>query len=440
MNKPHQASFTQLHWPAIQDEMRASNPQLAAIIDDLQTKNAFPIYKVRYPFGSHIIQAGHFHFPLPDGTLAPITDSRHAESVRNDLGYHGGRIPLGMVLNHSVELYMQTEDRVIPFNLIRAGKLIGLWLALSPHTWPQVWHMTSGARSIFVLPKITDTVSHKKLCRARDIKMPLPRDLVMHGSLLSGMANHSEFSEPWYTDVLFFSKDWLKNQKNDSWIRFHYYLYQEGWAVTEYLLRKVVYDHIWDQLMRELTKYDIKATPFIIEIVKYIVMVGLGAVPGFSPAINDEEAPITGLQQDLLKIYGLKHYAPTIMVPHHFASHDKRPVYWSLAMPTHFESTVKPKTLTSTLVTLREIRELMLYFKQTLLKNLEVKDSLSAEFVERVAFDFFHSEPDIEGKIRLSLEMPKEDNALTYCAVRSQQRYFSDVSPFVRGCVRFSAL
>ena len=237
--------------------------------------------------------------------------------VREQLGYHDGHIPLGMVLNRSVELYMQTEDRVIPFNVIKAGRLVGLTFVLSPvHVWPQAWHMTAGARSIFVLPKITDSISHRKLCRARGMKVPLARDLGTHWSLLTKMANDSGFSQPWCTEVLFFSKKWVDNSKDDDWLRFNYFLYQEGWAAIEYMLTKTVYDHVWDILIRELTKYDIKATPFIIDVTKYIIMVGLGAVPGFSPAINDDEAPIKGLQEDFINHYGLKNYAPT----HHGAT------------------------------------------------------------------------------------------------------------------------
>ena len=109
-------------------------------------------------------------------------------------------------------------------------------------------------------------------------------------------------------------------------------------------------------------------------------------------------------------------------------------------MPTHFESTVKPKTLTSTLVTLREIREMMYHFKATMLKYAKTIDNSTEDFLNRVRIDFFHSEPDADSQIRLSLEMPKEDSSLTFCAPKVGQRNFSDVSPFVRGCVRFFAV
>lgn len=442
MNKPNRASFVETRWDNIKEDVRRVNPEFAEVVDDLKTKNDYPLYIVYYPFGSLIIDTGRFRFPLKDGSLAPITCSAISSDIREQLGYNAGSIPLGLVLDHSVELFLQTEDRVIPSAVTKSGKLIGLWAALSSiHVWLDAWHMTAGARSIFVLPKITDTAGHKKLCRARNIKMPLPRNLGMHWSLLTKVAQHSDFSQPWYTKVLLFSKNWLSEQKNDSWIRFQRFLYQEAWIGTEYWRRKIVYDHIWDTIIRELTKNDIRATPFIIDIVKYIIMVGLGAVPGFCPAVNNEEVPVEGLQEDFIKLYGLKNYAPTIMVPHHFSIINKRPVYWSLTMPTHLESTVKPKTLTSTLVILREIRDLMLYFKQTILKNSNtIKDSPIEQFLTQVQFDFFHSEPDSEGQIRLSLEMPKGDSSLIHCSSKFGQRLFSDVSPFVRGCVRFSTV
>lgn len=304
MDRLNRSSFIETRWDEIRDSVSKVNPTFASVIDGLKTKNDYPLYKVYYPFGSLIIDNGRFRFPLKDGTLAPITSSYIPPHIREQLGYNAGSIPLGIVLNHSVELFLQTEDRVIPYSLNHAGKLIGLWTALSSlHVWLDAWQMTAGARSIFVLPKITDTVSHKKLCRARGIKMALPRNLGMHWSLLTKLAQHSNFKQPWFTEVLLFSKNWLNEQKNDSWVRFQHFLYQEAWTGTEYWRRKIVYDHIWDTIIRELTKNDIRATPFIIDIVKFIIMVGLGVVPGFCPAINDEEVPIEGLQEDFINLY-----------------------------------------------------------------------------------------------------------------------------------------
>jgi len=435
------ASFEETRWSEIREKVFQVNPEFAAVVDSLKTKDKYPMYRVQYPFGSSIIDTGKFHFPTEEGHLVPLTDTAIPARIRENLGYHGGHVPLGLVLNRSVELFMRSEERVIPFSLVKAGKFIGLTLALSPaYVWPKAWHMTAGARSIFMLPKITDLASHRKLCRARNLKLPPARDLGTHWHLLTKIASDGGFSQPWHTEVLFFSKNWLEETLTDSWLRFNYFLNKEGWAAVQYMLIKTVQDHFWDILIRELTKYQIRTTAFIIDVTKYIIMVGLGSVPGFSPAINDEEAPVTGLQEDFIELYGLKNYAPTIMVPHHFEVGHKRPVYWSLTMPTHFESTVKPKTLTSTLVTLREIREMMFHFKETLLKYAKSKDHSTEEFLNKVRFDFFHSEPDAENQIRLSLEMPKEDSSLTFCSHSKGQRRFSDVSPFVRGCVRFFSL
>ncbi len=433
------ASYIETRWDEVRGRVRKVNPIFADVIDNLRTKNDYPLYKVRYPFGTSVIDTGKFQFPMADGSVVPMSHGGVPQYVRDQLGYHEGHIPLGLVLDRSVELFMRTENRVIPFNVIKAGRLVGLTWVLSPtYIWPQAWHMTAGARSIFVLPKITDMNNHRKLCRARNIKMPLARDLKTHWSLLTKMASDTNFSEPWVSEILFFSKNWLQNKNNDAWVQFNYFLYKEGWVAIEYLLTKTVHDHIWDILIRELRDHEVKATSFIIDVTKYIIMIGLGAVPGFCPAINDDEAPITGLQKDFIELYGLKNYAPTIMIPHHFSEDDKRPVYWSLAMPTHFESTVKPKTLKSTMVTLREIREMIYHFKDTMSKYAKSIDNSTENFLRQMRFDFFHSEPDAEGRIRLSLEMPKEDSALTFCADNLSNRRFSDVSPFVRGCVRLS--
>jgi len=434
------ASIVELRWDDIKNQVIQVNPEFAEIINNIKNKNDFPLYKVTYPFGSTIIDSGKFQLPLKDGTLVPISHSSINQKYYDQLNYNSNSIPFGIVLDKSIELFLQTQDRVIPSVIHSEGKLLGLWSSLSSmHVWLDAWHMTAGSRSIFVLPKITDNASHKKLCKARGIKAPLPGDLNSHWNLLTKLAAHSDFSEPWFTETLFFSNKWFVPQKDNNWVRFQNYLYQKAWKGTETWRSKAVYDHIWDSIIRELTKSQTKIAPFIVDIVKHIITIGIGAAPGFCPATCSKKIPIKGLQQDFIDLYSLKNYAPTIMVPHHFSKKSRRKVYWSLAMPTHFESNVKPKKLNSTLAVLREIKELMLYFKEVTLKKPDsIKGSPMETFLNDANFDFFHSEPDVEGEIGLSLELPKKDDTLVYTAPSLQKRGFSDVSPFVRGCVRFS--
>jgi hypothetical protein len=442
MSKINRASYSKVSWNEVRDQVRKINPELCKIIDGIDTKDKYPLYKVRYPFGSNIIDSGIFHYPSDDGNLAPLLSNQVPSHIRTQLGYNGGGIPMGLILNRSVELFLQTEERVIPFSVKQPGDLCSLWAALNQtrsYVWPHVWNMTAGARSLFVLPKITDNIRYKKLCRARGIRMAIPRTLNMHWSLLSKMSQHSDYSKPWFTEILFFSENWLKNRPDEGWLKFHHYLHQEGWSKTEYWRNKIVYDHIWDIFVRDLTKQDLKASSYVIEMVKHVIMVGLGIVPGFCPAINDNEAPFEKFQEDLIDIYGLKNFSPAIMVPHHYSAEEKRPVYWSLHTQSHFETTIKAKTFTSTLSILKEISDLIDQFKQSILKhtNKLAVDSPLEELIKRTQLDFFHSEIDEDGQIRQSLEMPKEDKNLIQNIKKFGKRTFSDVSPFVRGCIRF---
>ena len=65
-------------------------------------------------------------------------------------------------------------------------------------------------------------------------------------------------------------------------------------------------------------------------------MIGLGSAVGFRPATDESLAPVKLIQEAYVERYGLKKYAPTIMIPHHFNMHSEKepPVYYSLQLPT----------------------------------------------------------------------------------------------------------
>src|SRR5262249_9789246 len=151
------------------------------------------------------------------------------------------------------------------------------------------------------LPKFSDSVAYKKLAKIRGIKLPMPRQLMDHGPVLAEIAQHREFSDNWYVEMLFFSKEWLTEQNTESWKTFYLYLLQEGWNMTEYWRNKIAYDLVWNLFVKKLAQKGLKVSPRTVDIVKHLVALSLGALPGFSPAIDDETAPIKELQHEIQK-------------------------------------------------------------------------------------------------------------------------------------------
>lgn len=440
------ATLEEVKWEDVKKKVHAVNPQLAEKINSLKLGNNFVLYKARYPFGCTILNRSTFYLPY-NGKLVSLHDAVIPKKIKENLMYNNyilGSVPLGLCLENTAELYMQQEDRIIPFSFFTPGKIFGLWSSLNntrTDPAPRVWYITAGARSIFLLPKITDTPSYKKLSKARGLKQPMPRDLLQHGYVLAEMTKHVEFSNPWYTEMLFFPNDWLEQHEGEAWARFHLYLYEIAWEKADYWRNKVVYDYIWDSFIRDFGRRNLKVSPYIVDIVEHIVMIGLGVLPGFRPAIDDNEGPITDFQNDFIKIYGLRYFAPTIMVPAHFDGKPGEYIYWSLHLASYFESFPKPRTPSSIISDLREIINLLQKFSDAVLEGKipEVIGTPFYDFFKKIQFDFFHSDVEIGDAIRHSREMAKEDKRLITCSKAFGKREFSEISPFVRGCVRISA-
>lgn len=441
----NQATLEEVKWKDVREAVTKVNPELAAVIDDLKLNDNCRLYKAKYPFGSTILKEGIFYCPTPDGLLAPLDDHRISSKVREDLSYAHTNPP-AIALDHSVELFMKLESGIMPLIIIRKGKIFGLWRALDPdpllsyHIGGE-WHMVAGARSIFMLPKITDSVSYKKLSRFYQIKHPLPPHLLDHQAIFTQMAQSKNFPKSWSTELLFFSAEWFKARTTENWIHFDHFLLKNAWDTSQFWRNKFIFDFMWDSFVMELSKKNNMVKPYIVDIVKHLIIIALGVLPGFAPALDNEYAPINQFQEDFIEIYGLKNFAPVIMVPQYFNQNEKnsRPIYWSLQLPYYFRSTPKPRTENSIMEDLRDIKRLLDLFINAAAKN-KIKGIIHTPIercIETIQFDYFHSDPDPEDHIRLATEIPKEDNAFIYHKGKHNNA-FSQISPFIRGCIRIS--
>ena len=432
-----------VRWKEIRESAYRVNPEFSKVIDAVSPSGELVLYKASYPFGSIIIQESQFYIPHTDGTLITFDDPRMNPKIKEKLAYNTSvlnSIPLSLALKHSVELFIDVESHTIPFFLKKQGSIFGLYGFLGQSIFydSKIWHMTAGAHSFFVLPKMMDEPSYKKLSKARGLRQPLPRNLLSQSKMLQKIAQHKDFGDDWCTEILYFPKEFLENRQKEAWTSFYLYIYDIAWNFTDYMRSKPVYDYIWNCFIQGLMQEDVRVSAQVIDIVKHLILIVVGEFPAFCPALDDDTAPVAALQKDLVKYYGFKSFAPTIMVLRHLVPGDSRYLYWSLQYPTHFESIPRLKTPMSTLGMLREVKRLLERFCDSVLEGKipVIKDTAFYNLFKRVEFDFFHSEADLQEGIRPSSVMPKEDPTLIECAQKFKQKGFSDVSPFVRGCIR----
>lgn len=54
-------------WQDVSAQVSTVNPSLSSLINALNPGKAYPLYKVRYRFGEHIVRSGQFLYPRGGG-------------------------------------------------------------------------------------------------------------------------------------------------------------------------------------------------------------------------------------------------------------------------------------------------------------------------------------------------------------------------------------
>ena len=218
----------QVTWKEVRAEVAKLNPALAQVIDDLDPSDELKLYRIDYVYGDHVLHRGSLYVPSQDRQLVHLRDSQIEPSIAEDICYTE-TIPLGLVLKSNLELYLSFNQHPVPFALMQSGHILALWSVLDlPDIFYKgnMWSITSGARSLYMLPKIADSLGYKKIKKEFGLKSPLPKKCINQWELFREIANHPNFSDPWHSEVLFFSKQWLEKKDDQKWKQFRLFCWK----------------------------------------------------------------------------------------------------------------------------------------------------------------------------------------------------------------------
>ncbi len=434
-------ALTALNWAEARDQAKKVNPEFAALVDELEPDDSCKLYHVKYPYGAQFLQSGEFFLPGDKGQLVPFVDIDIPTDVKDDLSYKLNTNPVSMVLHNSIEMYMTLEDRIIPFSISGPGSIFGLWRVLDQpgegklsHTSVFMWDMTAGARSIFMLPKISEALAHNKLKQAMHISIDKPRDLLDHWRVFKEIAAQPDFAEPWYVEMFFFSKQWFERMLEPKWIKLYQYLLDKTWRSTEFWRNQFVWNLTFTRIQ---SMRKIKASAYIADIIKHIFAIGTGAVPGFQPALDNSLAPVSGLQQAYLDHYELKNYAPIMMVPHLFtACETSGAVYYSLQFPTALELSPKTSGRSSAISDLYDVRSLInKYLTHMKHESLNIEATPLYELSRAIHFDYYHSNVELYEGMKASEQLIEDDPIFAEVMKKFPGREFPKNSAFVKGVI-----
>ena len=423
-------------WPDVRAAVSTINHELAQIIDEISPNNDFKLIKASYLYGDLIIDNGILNLPDDYGILHRVDDNNVSEIIRHDLTYQN--IPLFLTLKNDNEVFANTGSRVVPLNLFHQGSLLGLFETINfiyGKIASSKWCVSAGARSIVMLPRISD---NNGLGRLRlQYNIPLTIDLKTtrdYWDLFAAIAKSPHFTQPWQNEILFFTKNWLTALNDPKWARLKEYIYQQGWKQAQFSIGKIESSLRWEVLAETIATRNLKPRPYLADHVKHLFSIATGGAPAFRPTCGNQAiAPIQGLQDALLNVYQLRDYIPTIMCIAPLKNHiDSKPLYYSLSFPTLLEGSPIDKSTSTIILDLRNIKLLI----DTLTHYGNGNSLLKSSMTPRICFSYFHPEHDKRGEIRSSSEIFLDDESFNLGQQLFPDRKLCDTSLFWRGCIR----
>lgn len=273
------------------------------------------------------------------------------------------------------------------------------------------------------------------------VKGPSPFNPFDQWYIFREMANHDEFPQDWYCEVIFFSKKWFEAIFHDpAWIQFYNFLLLKNIKHTEPHRIKVTHDTIWENFSLARSEKRMKVSPHIVETFKHLIFIATGVLPGFKVVCSTATpGPMQAIIDAYINEYGLKTYAPTMMYANYFDKQSDDFVYYSLQIPTSPNSITKNKNSSTARSDMVELLDLIDDFIFELNRgHLGPGSDYMNNLYGEVQFDFFHSESDTNEGVYPSSDMPNEDPKLLFMSPTKDKREFCAKASFVRGCVRIS--
>lgn len=438
MEKNMNNAYTkELTWEQVRKEVKQINPELFAAIEKVSPDKTHTIYEASYPYGTEILQRAKFYLPNKAGKIVPIDDPSIDMKIQNALSYNMKSNPVMMSLDNALELFLPLGDHIIPFgNLYTKGRLFGAYRILNnlhcSHHAVFIWQMTAGARSVFMLAKISDAEKYKKLRKEFSLCIDKPRGFADHFELFREISEHSNFNKSWNVRVLLFSKSWFEHLGSDTWMPFNNYLLQLVFNNTDYQ-RNIDF---WNVAF-PLILGDMRPKPFAAGVAKQLLAVGSGAVSGFAAALDNSAAPISELQRVCVDIYGID-YAPIIMQPTSFQLHKNyRPVYLPLKSYCTLACLSKSRERDNFSNDIYEIRQVLnAYIKGIIYGNFNLERTPFYEVAYKINFEYIHDDMEANWTKKGAI-LPAFDPTFIASTPYSKMK-FPVNSSFFNGCVCIS--
>lgn len=425
-----------ISWASAREMVKQVNIPLFSEIDAMDyPDNLPPLVLCTYEYGDMITKNGELQLPVGLGNkLLPVSHPEVPKPFKKMLGY--SCIPLFLLLNKSSEAFIYREKNPVPLNFFEPGSLLGLFESMDFmfHVPSQPsWCVSAGARSIFMLPKISETQGFMRLSKAYGLPMTLqPKTSFDHWQLFVELAKKiTNTQNSWKSQVILFPEAWLKIQNPRSLSPFQLFLIKDTWKNAHDALGKIRASLFWQNLVETISSRNLKPKAHLLEHVRHIMGIAQGQFPGFRPVEqNENAAPSELIQNAFIDTYRLENFFPSLLHIFPVRTIQKFPVYYSLSHPSLLEGigfSKDSKTIIS------ELREIILIMDTQ--KSRFTASSFDTISPHDFIFEYFHTQGSINDRVRPIEEIFKKD--LAFLKGRSKTNlHLCTTSNFFNGCIQ----
>lgn len=300
--------MSELSWDKIKTDIARVNRPLFEILQTIDGIQNMFFTVFEYPYGQIIADEDYFYLPNDGG--------------KTDF------VPFSMVLDKNLEMFIEFKGKSSTHKVYKEGDFLGvtpLYSITDKHHPSDILQISSGARNAFLLCPISDIKPHSCLEKQFKTKLPKPNDLDAHCLTFKKLCEAA--NNCWRSRLLVFPNELVRLIKKNvvpalSGLLIDFYANLYG-----YYANIPFYNYLMTYI--KANNQYISNNVFINDVLTQLIAIGVGEIPGYGVAINDDLLPLEFISHTYRDVYKSR-YTPLLMVPTHFNKQSNDPVFYSI--------------------------------------------------------------------------------------------------------------
>ena len=217
-----------IKWSEGQEFIKKANKELYDIIQTVISDEDLPLFLANYPYGMMLGIKNQVFLPDNTGSSYLLDEQKAPADVFKHLGYGKNSFPLGIIIQNHCEWFYGTPSSTknYPYAIQGEGTIFNQQIIFDEDETEEneAISVSSGAKSIFLLPPIGCEKNHEKLQLEYNVSLPAPKEPHEHSNIFQEILLHKKQSHNWHSTVIYFSIEWIeKIRKDPKWLPVKYF-------------------------------------------------------------------------------------------------------------------------------------------------------------------------------------------------------------------------